>query len=48
MSSLTLRYTKDMLTLTMKQRLFYEKNGYLVFPRLVPQDVLDKCNQRYI
>lgn len=44
----TLRYTKDVLNhLTMKQRLFYEKNGYLVFPRLISQDVLDKCHQRF-
>jgi len=42
------RYTKDMLRLTNNQRAFYEKNGYLVFPGLVPQDVLDKCHKRYV
>ncbi|XP_077272630.1 phytanoyl-CoA dioxygenase, peroxisomal-like [Temnothorax americanus] len=43
-----LRYTKDVLNrLTMKQRMFYEKNGYLVFPHLIPQDVLDKCHKRF-
>ncbi|KYM93597.1 PREDICTED: phytanoyl-CoA dioxygenase, peroxisomal-like [Cyphomyrmex costatus] len=48
MSSLNLCYTRNMILnrLTMKQRLFYEKNGYLVFPRLIPQDVLDRCNKR--
>lgn len=47
MSSLNLRYTKNVLNcLTLKQRLFYEKNGFLVFPRLISQDVLDKCNER--
>jgi len=49
MNSLNLRYTRDSLNrLTMTQRLFYEKNGYLIFPRLIPQDVLDKCHERYI
>lgn len=47
-SSLPLRYTKDISNrLTMKQRLFYEKNGYLVFPGLIPQDVIDECHKRY-
>jgi len=42
------RYTKDMFRLTDNQRTFYEKNGYLVFPGLIPQDVLDKCHKRYV
>lgn len=42
-----LRYTKNNDRLTMNQRIFYEKNGYLVFPGLIPQDVLDKCHQRF-
>lgn len=46
--SLPLRYTKDISNrLTMKQRLFYEKNGYLVFPGLIPQDVIDECHKRF-
>lgn len=35
------------MRLTANQRDFYEKNGYLVFPRLVPQDILDKCDRRF-
>ncbi|KAL0124721.1 hypothetical protein PUN28_006525 [Cardiocondyla obscurior] len=46
--SLNLRYTKETFNrLTMKQRMFYEKNGYLVIPRLIPQDVIDKCHKRF-
>ncbi|XP_076675157.1 putative phytanoyl-CoA dioxygenase isoform X1 [Andrena cerasifolii] len=41
------RYTKDSKCLTPQQRIFYENNGYLVFPRLVPQDVLDRCHRRF-
>ncbi|XP_011687878.1 PREDICTED: phytanoyl-CoA dioxygenase, peroxisomal-like [Wasmannia auropunctata] len=42
------RYTKDILKrLTVQQRIFYEKNGYIVFPRLISQDVLDKCHERF-
>lgn len=49
MSAPVLRYTKDIVNrLTIKQRLFYEKNGYLVFPGLIPQDVIDECHKRYI
>ncbi|XP_011171811.1 phytanoyl-CoA dioxygenase, peroxisomal [Solenopsis invicta] len=48
MTSLPFRYTKDYVNrLTINQRIFYEKNGYLVFPRLIPQDVLDKCHERF-
>ncbi|XP_076182910.1 phytanoyl-CoA dioxygenase, peroxisomal-like isoform X2 [Ptiloglossa arizonensis] len=42
-----LRFTKNNDRLTLPQRLFYEENGYLLFPRLVPQDVLDKCHRRF-
>lgn len=42
-----LRFTKNNDRLTLPQRLFYEENGYLLFPRLIPQDVLDKCHRRY-
>ncbi|XP_054007024.1 phytanoyl-CoA dioxygenase, peroxisomal-like [Hylaeus anthracinus] len=41
------RYTKNIKNLLPQQRLFYEENGYLVFRRLVPQDVLDECHQRF-
>ncbi|XP_031840752.1 phytanoyl-CoA dioxygenase, peroxisomal-like isoform X2 [Nomia melanderi] len=42
-----LRFTKENKNLTWKQRLFYEKNGYILLPRLVPMDVLDKCHKRF-
>ncbi|XP_076233133.1 phytanoyl-CoA dioxygenase, peroxisomal-like isoform X2 [Calliopsis andreniformis] len=42
-----LRYTKNVKSLTMIQRVFYEKNGFIVIPRVVPQSVLDKCNKRF-
>ncbi|XP_011861632.1 PREDICTED: phytanoyl-CoA dioxygenase, peroxisomal-like [Vollenhovia emeryi] len=42
------RYTKDVLhRLSPEQRLFYEKNGYLVFPRLISQDIINICHQRF-
>lgn len=47
MMSNIFRYTRDTGILTHSQRSFYEKNGYLVFPKFVPQDILDKCHQRY-
>lgn len=44
----SLRYTKNILNrLTINQRLFYEKNGYLVFPGLIPQDVINECHKRF-
>ncbi|XP_029676954.1 phytanoyl-CoA dioxygenase, peroxisomal-like [Formica exsecta] len=44
----SLRYTKNILNhLTINQRVFYEKNGYLVFPGLIPQDVIDECHKRF-
>ncbi|XP_017791747.1 PREDICTED: phytanoyl-CoA dioxygenase, peroxisomal-like [Habropoda laboriosa] len=42
-----LRFTKNNNMLTLSQRLFYEKNGYLLLPRLLPQELLDKCHQRF-
>lgn len=40
-------YTRDSGRLTFEQRCFYEKNGYIVFPRLVPLDLLSKYSQRF-
>ncbi|XP_032675856.1 phytanoyl-CoA dioxygenase, peroxisomal-like [Odontomachus brunneus] len=47
MSLTYFRYTKNNNFLTLTQRAFYEKNGYLVFPRLIPQNELDKYHQRF-
>ncbi|XP_011647756.1 phytanoyl-CoA dioxygenase, peroxisomal-like [Pogonomyrmex barbatus] len=48
MSKLQLRYTRDTITrLTLQQKIFYEKNGYLIFPRLLPLDIIDKCHKRF-
>ncbi len=41
-------YTQDNPRLTLKQREFYEKNGFLVIPNLVPEDLLDHCQQRFL
>ena len=30
------------------QRGFYEKNGFVVIPGLVPPDLLDECRQRFL
>jgi phytanoyl-CoA hydroxylase len=30
------------------QRLFYEENGFLVIPKLVPDELLDKFYQRFL
>lgn len=40
-------YTRDSPRLTFEQRCFYEKNGFIVFPRLVPLDLLEKCSKRF-
>ncbi|XP_037038461.1 phytanoyl-CoA dioxygenase, peroxisomal-like [Bradysia coprophila] len=40
-------YTRDSGRLTFEQRCFYEKNGYIVFPRLVPLDLLERCSKRF-
>ncbi|XP_017766203.1 PREDICTED: phytanoyl-CoA dioxygenase, peroxisomal-like isoform X1 [Eufriesea mexicana] len=42
-----LRFTRNTNKLTLSQRLFYEENGYLIFPQLVPKEILDKCSQRF-
>lgn len=43
-----MRYVKDMLSrLTVKEKIFYQKYGYIIFRRLVPQELLDKCNKRF-
>ncbi|XP_043272790.1 probable phytanoyl-CoA dioxygenase isoform X2 [Venturia canescens] len=44
----TLRFTRNTgQRLTPDQRIFYEENGYLVVPRLVPQNILEKCSSRF-
>ena len=30
------------------QRDFYEKNGFIVIPQLIPHDLLDECRQRFL
>ncbi|XP_015121816.1 phytanoyl-CoA dioxygenase, peroxisomal [Diachasma alloeum] len=39
--------TRDTGRLTLDQRRFYETSGYLVIPKLVPQEALDKFSQRF-
>jgi len=39
--------TRDSGLLTFEQRCFYESNGFLVIPRLVPLNILAKCNKRF-
>ena len=34
--------------LTRDQRQFYEKNGFLVIPNLVPHEMIDECRQRFM
>lgn len=46
-AQLRLRYTKSDNRLTINQRVFYEKNGYLVFPGLISQDVINECHKRF-
>lgn len=43
-------YTLDSAAkkLTKKQRDFYEENGFLVIPNLVPSELIDECYQRFI
>ncbi|XP_078045165.1 phytanoyl-CoA dioxygenase, peroxisomal-like [Augochlora pura] len=43
----SVRFTKENKALTWEQRMFYEKNGYLMIPRLVPQHILNKCHERF-
>lgn len=42
-----LRFTRDNRRLTLQQRIFYENNGYLVFPKLVPPQTLNRCSDRF-
>ncbi len=45
------RYTLDDMSagkLTPRQREFYEENGFLVIPNLVPEALLDDCYQRFM
>lgn len=46
-SKIPLTMTRDNGKLGLGQRIFYEKNGFIMIPRLVPLDVLEKCNQRF-
>ncbi|XP_037797879.1 phytanoyl-CoA dioxygenase, peroxisomal-like isoform X1 [Penaeus monodon] len=47
-SSLEFQYTLDNPRLTAAQRAFYEENGFLVIPNLVPHDKLDQWKERFI
>ncbi|KAI4497652.1 hypothetical protein M0802_007192 [Mischocyttarus mexicanus] len=47
MTSITFRYTKNNDRLTLKQRLFYEKNGYLLMTGIIPESIMEKCSKRY-
>ncbi|TRY73198.1 hypothetical protein TCAL_16882 [Tigriopus californicus] len=35
-------------TLSRKQREFYEKNGFLVIPKLIPEDLIDACHRQFL
>lgn len=41
-------YTLDNNLLTSDQRTFYEGNGYLVIRKLIEDEVLDECRQRFV
>ena len=41
-------FTVDHPRLTLRQRQFYEENGFLVIPKLVPEDLLDHCRKRFL
>ena len=41
-------FTQNNPRLNLKQRQFYEENGFLVIPKLVPEDLLDHCAQRFL
>ncbi|KAK7871150.1 hypothetical protein R5R35_002396 [Gryllus longicercus] len=40
-------YTLNNPRFTLEQRQFYEDNGYIVFPRLVGEELLDECADRF-
>ncbi|XP_050436071.1 phytanoyl-CoA dioxygenase, peroxisomal-like isoform X2 [Adelges cooleyi] len=42
------KYSVSNLALTNEQREFYESNGYLVVPKLVPDYLLDRCSDRFV
>lgn len=42
------KYTLSNPLLTRGQRQFYEDNGYLVLPRLVDDNLLEECRQRFL
>ncbi|KAF4522302.1 hypothetical protein B566_EDAN011012 [Ephemera danica] len=41
------QYTMDDTLLSLEQREFYEKNGYLVISKLVEDSLLDECSERF-
>ena len=44
----TFKFTTDNPRLTTRQRQFYEENGFVVIPKLVPEDLLDHCRERFL
>ena len=42
------KYTVDHGILTDTQRRFYEKNGFIVVKKLIPQNELDNYHQRFV
>nr|XP_045596155.1 phytanoyl-CoA dioxygenase, peroxisomal-like isoform X1 [Procambarus clarkii] len=42
------QYTLDNTRLTPAQRAFYEENGFLVIPNLVPHDKIDQWKERFL
>ena len=34
--------------LTQKQREFYDQNGFIVIPKLVSEELLDQCRERFL
>ena len=42
------RFTTDHPKLNRAQRLFYEENGFLVIPKLMPGHLLDKYYNRFL
>ena len=41
-------FTDNNGLLTRSQREFYEENGFLVIPNLVPQNLIDECRDRFM
>lgn len=44
----SLQFTLDNPKLSLEQREFYEKNGFLVIPGLIPSDMIDKWRNRFL